>query len=221
MKKFIKDYIKIIATTLIGLVFILASFYLIMNYNHSEELKKTIYIGENDLDYAKQKDLLSNISNNLITFRSKKVNNQAYQMMYQSLSNCYNVLQDEGTYSKINLNNIYNSYDIYKLGDKFQNDVMNSCYVLNLSYLNTKDVPNEFKSIAPFVTSYVESINKNLSDSMSEIENNSSYFYSTNITSATIRNYLGSSYKTVVNSYNDFASIILYLSEYINGGSND
>ena len=222
MKNFIKEYIKIIGITLTGLVFILASFYLIMNYNHSEEIKKTIYIGENELYFKTHKDILKELSNNLITYRNKKSSNKAYNMMYESLSSCYNVLQKEGTLSRINPNNNYTSFEIYNLGDTFQNDVMNSCYVLNLSYLKTDDVPSEFKSIAPIVVSYVESINNNISDSLSEIQNNSSYFYTTRITSATVRNYLSSSYKTISSSYNDFAEILLYLSEYINnGGSND
>ncbi len=222
MKKFIKDYIKIIGMSLIGLVFILASFYLIMNYNHSEELKKTIYIGANDIYYQKHKDILSKISNNLIIFRNSKNNNTAYGMMYNSLSNCYNILQSEGTYSKVTPNNFYTSLEIYNLGNKFQDKIMNSCYVLNLSYLKTDDNPSEFKKIGPFVTSYIESINRNVEDSIAEIENNSSYFFSSNIASATVRNYLGSSYKTIASSYNDFAEVILYLSDYINnGGSND
>ena len=218
MKKFIKDYIKVIGITLTGLVFILASFYLIMNYNHSEEISKTIYIGENDILYQKQKNTLNQLSNNLIIYKNKKINNEAYNIMYENLLSCYNVLQRDGTFSKINPNNTYTSFEIYNLGDKFQNDVMNSCYVLNLSYLKTSDVPKEFKSIAPIIVSYIESINKNLNDSLLEIQNNSSYFYTTKITSTTIRNYLNSSYKTIANSYNDFAEILLYLSDYINNG---
>ena len=218
MKKFIKDYIKLISLALTGLVFILGSFYLIMNYNHSEELKKTIYITPNDYYYKKHQEILADLSENLIEFRNKKINNASYSTMYQSLSNCYNVLQSDGTLSKVIPNNSYTSLDVYNLGDTFQNTVINSCYVLNLSYLKTDDVPKEFKSISPFITSYVDSINLNIEDSLSEIQNNSSYFYSTNITSAAIRNYLRSDYKIIANSYNDFASILLYLSEYINNG---
>ena len=115
-------------------------------------------------------------------FRNKKISNQAYQTMYQSLVNCYNILQEEGTFSKINPNNIYTSYEIYKLGEKLQSKVFNSCYVVNLGYLKTDEVPKEFKDIAPYIVSYTDSINENVSDSLLEIQNNSSYFFSTNIT---------------------------------------
>ena len=221
MKKFIKDYIKIIAISLTGLVFILSSFYLIINYNHSEEIKKTIYIGESDLYYQNQKEALNTLNNNLLAFRNKRIQNQAYRVMAESLGNCYNILESDGAFAKITPNNYYSSYEIHKLGSYFQNKVMNVCYLTNLSYLKGDKIPQEFASIAPFVTSYVDSINKNVGDSLSEIENNSSYFYSTNITSATIRNYLSSSYKTVVGAYNDFATILVDLSNYINGGDSN
>ncbi len=221
MKNFINNYLKIIAMTFTGLVFILASFYLIMNYNHSEEIKKTIYISENDSYYNKHKDILNKISNNLITFRNSNNKNASYKMLYESLSNCYNVLQSEGTYSRINVNNVYTSLEIYNLGNVLQSNVLNTCYVSNLAYLGANNSPKEFKNMSLIVDSYVDSISANVDDSLNEIQNNSSYFYSTNITSATIRNYLTSDYRAIAGSYNDFASIVLYLSEYINGGSND
>ena len=58
-------------------------------------------------------------------------------------------------------------------------------------------------------------------------QNNSSYFYTTSITSSTIRNSLLADYSIIANSYNSFADNILLLSKYINekatveGGSNN
>ncbi|MBQ8891427.1 MAG: hypothetical protein IJ068_01010 [Bacilli bacterium] len=216
MKKFIKDYIKIISTTLIGLVFVLASFYLMINYNHSEEIKKQVYISYNDSRYQEGQEILRKINDNLVKFQNNSNKSNAKVLMYNSILNCYNVLQSEGTFFTLKPEKSYSSYEIYELGENFQSKLINSCYVLNLSYLKTEDLPNEFKDVAPFVTSYVDSINANVQDSLAEIENNSSYFYTTNITSATIRNYLNSDYSTIANAYIDFANIILNLSENIN-----
>ena len=217
MKKFIKEYIKIISTTLIGLVFVLASFYLMMNYNHSEEIKKQVYIAYNDSKFQEGQEILNKINNNLNKFNSKSGNkSNAKMLMYNSLENCYNIMKSNGTFFTIRPEKYYGPSEIYTLGTNFQNKMMNSCYILNLSYLKTNDLPSEFKDIAPLVTSYVDSINANVQDSLSEIENNSSYFYTTKIASATIRNYLNSDYKTIANAYIDFATIILILSENIN-----
>ena len=43
MKKFITDYLNIIIYCILGLVLMIASFYLCINYYHSEEVKTTIY----------------------------------------------------------------------------------------------------------------------------------------------------------------------------------
>ena len=86
----------------------------------------------------------------------------------------------------------------------------------------------EFQDVAPYVTSSINTINNQVNFALAEIQNNSSYFYTTNITSSTIRNYLSSDYTMISNAYNEFADIILNLSETINkevepisGGNND
>ena len=233
MKKFIKDYLKLIAYAITGLVFVLASFYLMMNYNHNEELKQNIFIGPNEVYYETHQEILSNINKNLTTFRSKKNTTAAYKQIANSLEQCYSILDGKNSFSKIETNKEYTPYDIYKIGSSFQNNVMNLCWNGNLGYLRAQNtetttesnnenlenqikVPEKVELVLPILSKYVATLNDNVSDSLKEIENNSSYFYTTNITSATIRNYLGSDYTTIAKSYNDFASIILYLTEIIN-----
>ena len=58
-------------------------------------------------------------------------------------------------------------------------------------------------------------------NALEEIHNNSSYFFTTKVASTTIRNYLRSDYNIIVDSYQDFANIILNLSELINKGGNN
>ena len=65
MKKFIREYLRVIAYTATGLVFVITSFYLLMNYYHSEEVKKPLYISANDIDYVEYNEKLEEISDNL------------------------------------------------------------------------------------------------------------------------------------------------------------
>ena len=212
MKKFIRDYLKIIAMSFTGVVFILSSFYLIINYYHSEEIKKTVYISENDINYNNYKDKLTKISNNLLSYRETN----KYQNIYNYLSNCYNALQSDGTYSRIKLNSYYTAYDIYQIGANFQTNVYNICWASNLSRLTDEKSFDEFSYLIPIISNHINTINSQVSDSLSEIENNSSYYYTTNVTSATVRNSLGSDYKRIINSYNEFADIVLYLTDVVN-----
>ena len=225
MKKFIRDYLKVIAMAITGLVFVLASFYLMINYNHNEELKKTIYIGSNEVNYVKHKEILNDLNTNLNRFNIKRNTSSAYKQIANSLAECYSVLQSKESFTSIETNKEYSAYEIYKLGSNFQNNVINVCWNRSFEFLKNNNnessgynisMPTNIKNMTPILDNYVSAINSNLSDSLKEIENNSSYFYTTNITSATVRNYLGSSYQTIVKSYNDFASILLELSRVIN-----
>lgn len=216
MKKFIKEYLGVLAYTTIGFVLIISSFYLLMNYYHKEELNKVLYITENDVNYQNYLSKIERIERNLTKFQNKKSTNKAYTLMYNKLSTCHIVLTGEGTFYKFPVNTYINSYDVYKLGARFQSDILNVCYAMHLSYLKDENLSDEFKSIAPYVISSIETITSQSNFALKELQNNSSYFYSTNITSSTIRNYLSSDYQVIVNSYLEFADIILALSEEIN-----
>ena len=223
MKKFIKEYIRVIAFSIIGLIFGFASFYLMINYNHNEEVKKGIYIGENEVNYGRHIELLNQLNDNISKINNKKSNSLFYNQITNSLNNCYNVLRSYNSFSSIQTNKEYKAYEIYKIGTYFQNDVLNVCWNNGFNFLinstNSETniiVPESYKSLSLIVDNYVKSINTNLTDSLREIENNSSYFYSTSISSLTVRNYLGSDYITIANSYNDFTSILIDLSLIVN-----
>ena len=217
MKNFIKEYLKIIAISITGFVFVLTSFYFVINYYHSEEVKKQVYIGQTDPKLVAYKDNVDRIKNNLDAFQKKRITAGSYLSMYNNLNTCYTTLKDN--FYNIETNRYYSSNDIYNLGGKFQSEVLNLCWALHLSSIKESNI-NDFKKVSPLVTSEVNSISKKTNYALEEIMNNSSYFYTTRITSVTIRNYLTSDYNMIVDSYQDFSSIILYLSELLNEGGN-
>ena len=59
MKKFITDYLNIIIYCILGLVLMIASFYLSINYYHSEEVKTTIYVSDTDAKYLNYKHIIA------------------------------------------------------------------------------------------------------------------------------------------------------------------
>ena len=217
MKNFIKEYINIIAISITGFVLVLTSFYFVINYYHGEEVKKEIYIGQTDPKLITYKDTVNRIKTNLDTFQSKKITTGPYFSMYNKLNTCYTTLT--GSYYNLEPNSYYSSKDIYDLGGKFQSDVLNICWALHLSSIKESN-SKEFRKVSPFVVDEVNSISKKTSNALEEIMNNSSYFYTTRITSVTIRNYLTSDYNMITDSYQDFANIILHLSELLNEGGN-
>lgn len=225
MKNFIKEYLNIIAYSVTGLILVIASFYLVMNYYHSEEVKTTVYVSENDVNYQGYKDKLEKIKTNLDTFSKSKVTDNKLRAIYNKLSTCSLVLNGNNTLATIETEHYFTSKEVYELGSRFQTDVLNICFALHLSYITEENADPRFKVVAPYVKNSVNTMASQVNFALSEIQNNSSYFYTTNITSSTIRNYLASDFTAIAKAYNDFASIILSLSEqlntYSNGGNND
>ena len=222
MKKFIKEYLDLIAYAALGIAFVISSFYLLINYYHSLEVSKTLYITENDIYYSNYKNKLDTIDDNLRKYINSDNRTNVYNTMYTKLSTCSSVLNSDGMLSKIDLSKKYNSNDIYTLATTFQEKALNNCWAVNLSYLTDEELlPDEFKEVAPFIKSNIATITNRVEGAVDELSNNSSYFMSTNITSLTVRNYLNADYVSVASSYENFADIILHLSEMINGGANN
>ena len=221
MKKFIKDYLNIIAFCIIGFVFILSSFYFVMNYYHYDELKGRVYVGENDGKLVNYRNTIDEIKINLDKFKAKKSTNTSYEKLYQSLSTCHLVMTGQDVYYKMEMNRYYDPHDVYVLGGKFQSEILNKCWALHLSSIKDEKNDEIIKNVAPFVNDEVNTIINQTTTALEEIQSNSSYFYTTKISSMTIRNYLSVDYSTITDSYQQFADLVLDLSKLINGGSND
>jgi len=216
MKKLIKEYLNIIAFATIGLVLIISGFNIMMNYYHSEELKRYIYVNPNDLNYQNYQNKLVEIDANLAKFQKTKKTNAEYSVMYSKLYTCNSLLKGSGTLATLKGESVLKPNEVYDLGIKLQSDLLNICWSNHLSYLAEEQTPKAFKDEAPYIEDTINSIANQTNFALSEIQNNSSYFYTTSITSSTIRNYLSADYSLITRSYNDFADIILNLSRKIN-----
>ncbi len=216
MKQFFREYLKIFAYATLGLVFVISSFYLLINFYHSKEIDKKYYVSSTDSSYTSYKSKIEEIKNNLNTYSRNSKKNTKYLSLHTRLTTCSELLESNGTLANIEMNKYYDSYDVYKLGQKFQGSLINSCWVVQLSYLTTDAAPSGFEEVMPFVTREIDIIGDKVEYALEELENNGSYFYSTGITSATIRNYLRADYIAITKSYNDFADVVLQLSKLIN-----
>lgn len=227
MKEFIKEYIRLIANTTILLILMVASFYIFINYYHAKEISQRIYVGTGDVNTLNYKSTLEEINTNLNNFSSKRVQDRELTNLYVKLLSCNNLLKSNETLNTIEENKYLNVLDVYNLGTKLQSDLLNACWALNLSYLNEVEKDSVFYDIAPYITENMETLFNQTDFALLEIQNNSSYFYTTSITSSTIRNSLLADYSIIADSYNSFADNILLLSKYINekasetGGSNN
>ena len=216
MKKFIAEYLHIIAYTAVGLVFVISSFYLVMNYYHSRELSAPLYIRNSDSNYGNYISKIEEIKTNLETFSKKSNKDNESRELYGKLASCNAVLGGEGTLATLKPGTYYKPVDVYKLGSKFQTDLLNICWAIHLSYLIGDEAPTKFKTTAPYIKNTIDALASKVEYSLDEIQNNSSYYFNTNITASTIRDPLAVDYENIASSYNEFADIILNLSKDIN-----
>ena len=219
MKKFLSDYLNIIIYTIIGLTFMIASFYLMINYYHSQEIKAPIYVANNEIKYTSYQNTIQALDTSLSKY--KRTDDKVKRNLYNKVSTCRNILKSEGTLYTLQTNQTLSSYDVYKLGEAFQANILNVCYATLLSYLNEKDIPTTYKNLGSLIQSNVNILSNQTMFALDEIKNNSSYYFNTNISSATIRNNLLSDYNIIASSYNEFAKMVLNLSEVLNEGGND
>ena len=173
MKKFITDYLNIIIYCILGLVLMIASFYLFINYYHSEEVKTTIYVSDTDAKYLNYKQNLETLDNNLTKYKNSTNKDKSKDTLYNKLYTCSHILKDAGTFYQVIPNQFYTNYDIYQLGSKFQTDILNICYASHLSYLTTNEVDENLQIVGSFLKNDVNILSNQIKFAMEEIQNNS------------------------------------------------
>lgn len=220
MKDFFKDYVHIIAMAIVGLVFGVSFYYLLINAFHAASISKVVHVNPSDIYYQGYQNNLVKIKNNLdrYSFDRDKFNYNITEMqhIYSDINYCYGVLTSNETIIGYIEGQNLGYVDVYNLNNYFINSLIDSCYTSNLSWIVKDDVRGSLvkerlinASLSLDILSYNSSYVKD------ELRDNSSYYYNTAISNSTIRDDLNSSYRMVLKNYNSFAEIILELSDYL------
>lgn len=185
MKKILDEYKEIILYTICGVLIILSSYTIIINFNHARYLNKTVNISELDTNLKKYKDnvlKIEELSNNTN-------NNYLKRLVY--------LLKTDGLYKKIPGDKLKYE-DLYSLNNYFLDTIINEGYVSNIKInIEFIDIYDEYVNNLIFNANYVGR----------EIENNSNYQY--DVLNNEIRDVIIEEYNMIVNNYKDFSYIIL------------
>lgn len=219
---FIKQYIKIINYSLIGLVFGFACFYLLANSYHYLEIRKDYYINFNNQPIIQGiEEKLNNINSNISTFNTNtyvgNVPNNKMMVIYYNLKSCIANFSNE-TYTGIKEKESINIIDVYNLRESYENDILNNCIVTSLYWTTTLEKDN-FNSTylvnnSEMINLYVDSLLDETSYLKKDLLNNSSYFYNTSIASSSIKNNTRDGFYEVMSSYDKAASFVEFISEW-------
>ena len=129
MKRLSDEYYKVILYTLIGLIFTISIYMIIINIHHYKSLSSQITVNEADSEYVNYKKNINEIEFNL----KKRQNN--------SLNNTLAILKNGGVFRLIPKTKI-TYHNLYELNNYFINNLINRCWIENLKSIN-KDREND------------------------------------------------------------------------------
>ena len=218
---FLKQYIKIINYSLIGLTFAFSSFYLLSNAYHYLEIRKDFVVDFSsqtlvtDID-NKMKNVSKNISGfNSSTYRGNIPTNQMI-IIQQRLNGCISSFNNT-TFNELKQKKVVNIKDVYMLRESYEDDILSDCIVTNLYW--TTAVNNETLNSSYLVDNqkmmqmYVEYLLNATSYVKKDLLNNSSYYFNTAVASA-VKNNTKDGFYEVIGTYNKAASFVEFVSEW-------
>ena len=169
MKTLIKEYLHIIAIGILGMLFGLSFYYILINTFHSASINKKVYVSNNDIYYKNYQNNLNSIKNNLDNYKYIK-NKYIYDknkidLIYSSINTCYNKLNSKDGfyktkkgYTMLILDGVTSINDIIivigyvevnRLNDYFINELINECYIVSLNnVINNNNNSSKLKNIS-------------------------------------------------------------------------
>ncbi len=218
--EFIKEYLKVVSYSLLGLVFAFASFYLLANLYHYLEIRKDFVT-----DFSKQAIIIT-IDDNLNKIRTNinKFNPNTYKgeipvtkmsSIKSNIESCLNNIQND-EYINLKSSKRISVLDVYKLREAYEDKVYNNCIVTNLYWLTNEASGTYLKNNQELTKYYFDSLKSSTSYLKKDLINNSSYFYNTSIASASIKDTAKDGYYDVIDAYSKATNFVLYLSNWFN-----
>ena len=219
---YIKEYFKIIAYMLIGIVFSFSAFYLFINIFHRLELEKdySVDVSETTMvkDYYKR---ISTIENNVANFQVSSyqgtVNPSKMLVIQQNIKQCAVILKS--TYlEEIGDNDVINIVDVYKLRDSYENKILSDCIINNLYWtLDPKDNNINSKFLIDnkaIMSLYVDALKNNTSYLKKDLLNNSSYYFNTSTASSGVKDNVRDGFYETLSAYKDASLYVEYVSNW-------
>lgn len=218
---FIKQYLKIINYSLMGLAFGFACFYILANAYHYLEIRKNYYVDfDNQPLILEIETKLKNIDDNISSFNANTYNgnlsNSRMMLIYQNFKSCINSFNNE-TYQNIKEKDEVSIIDVYELRESYEDDILNGCIVTNLHWTTT--VNDDFGSSylvnnRDLIQLHINSLLNETLYLKKDLLNNSSYFFNTTVASSSIKDNTKDGFYEVMGAYNKAASFVEYMSNW-------
>ncbi len=221
MKKFIQEYLKVIAYSIMGIVFGYASFYLFLNMYHYNEIGESYSIDMiNSPTHVNIQNNINTINENInfdINRYNGPIEKQVLLGFQGRLKLCAQDLGSKEYYDFIALGD-YNVIDAQDFLNLYNSKVSNSCLVLQLTDLFALHT-DELMKIDGFDTIYdmsqiqIKLLTNGNSYIQDDMENNSSYYFNSLTAKNTTFNQVNSAIYSTMFDYDNAVSYVLLVSE--------
>lgn len=223
MKEFISEYVHIIASTVIGLVFGIAFYYLLLNAFHQSTMARTVYMNAQDKDIVEfQNNMKSveNLINNFDYHQSKKeLDMVSQQTLNGKFMECQNLYKKDILYSVKDSKEI-GYVDVNDMNENLINNYIDGCFIKKLLWFSYEDKIKDtsFSKQMNFYYTEIKILSNNSLYIKKELKDNSNYYLTTDIANSTIRNKLASSYQQIISNYKYFSEIYKDIANSVYGG---
>lgn len=197
MKSLMDEYLDIVMYTICGVLLVLASYNILINYNHATYLNNKVVVSDNDNSYRVYKENVLKIENKL-----SEMNNRNKEYFY--LQNVLYLMKNDGTYHLLPGSEL-GYYDLYTLNNYFIDIIINNGWISTL-----KQVDNFNTTIND---SFINALVNNSDYINKEILNNSNYHY--DVKRNEIRKTIDEEYKAILSNYKNFSDLILELCDNV------
>lgn len=220
--EFVKQYIKVITYSLIGLAFAFASFYLLSNAYHYLEIRKDFSTDFNTQPLVLNiNEKMSNVTKNVAAFNINtyqgNIGSSKMSNISSGLKSCIASFKNDTYMSMYGKKNI-SIIDVYNLRESYENDILGDCIVSKLYWTTTVESTNfnseYLQDNSKMIKLYVDSLLSETLYLKNDLLNNSSYFYNTSIATSSVKNNTKDGFYEVLNAYDRAASFVEFVSEW-------
>jgi len=216
MRIFVNEYTKIAAYAFLGIIFSYASFYLIANIYHYQEIRKEVVINTKEMDsYVKTKHNLERIKrNNAINVDSYNGGIDSFWLLnlQSALTDCYDSMNND-VFKSLEKKQAINVKNVEALRQTLVNDVVNSCLIGNLYSVTSQDSKYTFlENDNKYIKSEIDSINKRTDFINRQLNNNSSLYFNTEFATKNVYNDVDDTFQYLLDIYKDSSNLLLEIS---------
>ena len=218
---FLKQYLRIINYSILGILFAFSSFYILANLYHYFEIRRDYSVDVKALPVVNNiNGNLTLINKNIDSFNANtykgKIPTTIMMKINHNLKVCVDSLNND-TYKEMLNKKKITIIDVYNLREAYENNVLNNCLVNNINWLvlDNNGVNSTYLSTnKELITKHLNLLLIDTSYLKKDLLNNSSYYYNTNIASNSVKDNTKDGFYEVLDAYNSAADFILYISNW-------